>query len=592
MIVLLSYMSEGHVFDSLINQAGGKLDVFSPAYDNDYGGRNEATRDSEENLNSSVDIASHVNDALVVDSGLTETLATVVYDVKDFGSIAAVVSHAIDTGIESSSFLVCNLANVVKQFVQWRAELPMVEPFYAVKCNPDPVIVRLLASLGCSFDCATMGEIDMVVNHLGQKLSFANSEGKAASSIVYANPAKMEHMLEFAMSSGVQMTVVDGEDELYKIAKLVKNANGNGEAYPLKILLRITTDDKDSICRFSKKFGCPVDEAYPILVVAKELGLHVAGVSFHVGSGCRDAGAYTTALKDAAQIFRWGEELGMQQMNIIDIGGGFPGESSTPGNSASNGHDCPNFHDIARVVRSSIVQFCEKLGRGMNTVRFIAEPGRYFVATSTTIATKVYARKGGAKNFQALYVDNGVYGSFNTVVYDHAHPVPKKLTAELQAISSANAARRMMRQQQGGNSAANSSSSCGSSSTTKSTAAESSVCLPLSRSTSCESLSSIVSDITTVYNMTGSINGNDTVTPDGSLLRCGSPSVSDTIPTAVFGPTCDGLDQMCTLDSTNLERCTVGDWLIWENQGAYTHTASFIFNGYTHFPNKIHCFLA
>jgi len=64
------------------------------------------------------------------------------------------------------------------------------------------------------------------------------------------------------------------------------------------------------------------------------------------------------------------------------------------------------------------------------------------------------------------------------------------------------------------------------------------------------------------------------------------------MPTAVFGPTCDGLDQMCTLESTTLPRCEVGDWLLWENQGAYTHTASFVFNGYTHFPNKIHCFLA
>ena len=48
----------------------------------------------------------------------------------------------------------------------------MVEPFYAVKCNPDPVIVKLLAALGCGFDCATKGEIDLVLNGLGLREKF------------------------------------------------------------------------------------------------------------------------------------------------------------------------------------------------------------------------------------------------------------------------------------------------------------------------------------------------------------------------------------------------------------------------------------
>jgi ornithine decarboxylase len=65
----------------------------------------------------------------------------------------------------------------------------MVEPFYAMKCNPDPVIVKLLATLGCGFDCATMGEIDLVLNGLGSELSFGPN-GLAGPMMVYANPAK------------------------------------------------------------------------------------------------------------------------------------------------------------------------------------------------------------------------------------------------------------------------------------------------------------------------------------------------------------------------------------------------------------------
>ena len=46
------------------------------------------------------------------------------------------------------------------------------------------------------------------------------------------------------------MTVFDGEDELYKIASLPNNGKDH-----FQLLLRLTTDDRASVCRFSKKFG-------------------------------------------------------------------------------------------------------------------------------------------------------------------------------------------------------------------------------------------------------------------------------------------------------------------------------------------------
>lgn len=482
---------------------------------------------------------------LQVHAGLSSTLGTTVYDVRNFGDIPSVLTNVIEMGMENGSFLVCNLAPIVKQLAQWREQLPMVDPFYAVKCHPDPVIVKMLASMGCGFDCATMSEIDMVVNQLGDVHSFSKS-GRASSDIVYANPAKMEHMLEFAKNSQVCMTVFDGEDELYKIARV---ARSNGNHHDFQLLVRIATDDKDSVCKFSNKYGCPYKESHNLLVIAKSLGLHVAGVSFHVGSGCGDAAAYTTALRQAAEIFRWAEELGMPPMHIVDIGGGFPGD-----NGGYGGPGLPTFLEIASVVRESITDFCTILSRPMDSFRFIAEPGRYFVSASTTIATKIHSRKGGMDAYQALYVDDGVYGSFNTVVYDHATPIPKKLPLSSHADPT-------VRPQ----------SECSLSSANTATSTNTST------STSSDGLSRCNSNL--------------------SLLNVEESSVvpaapePELIPTAVFGPTCDGLDQMCALEGTMLERCEVGDWLYFENQGAYTHTASFVFNGFTHIPNKIHCFL-
>jgi hypothetical protein len=172
--------------------------------------------------NSSVDSSFDADNsfACAVNSEYSLDSGKVVYDATSFGSMASFADYRVQCGIEPGSFLVTNLASVVAQYQQWVTELPMVEPFYAVKCNPDTAIVRTLAGLGCGFDCATMGEIDIVVNGLGEEFSFGGYKDKVAQSIVYANPAKMESHLNFAIKSGVRMTVFDGEDELYKIARL------------------------------------------------------------------------------------------------------------------------------------------------------------------------------------------------------------------------------------------------------------------------------------------------------------------------------------------------------------------------------------
>lgn len=461
--------------------------------------------DSDGSSNGETDVSNGTVNSPIVDPspcrliGIEEDLAREVgadvFDLTEYGSIPKFINHRIEAGYEVGSFLVTNLATVAQQFKLWKQELPMVEPFYAVKCNPDPAIVRLLAHLGASFDCATQGEIDMVVNGLGEELSFS-SKGCASTSIVYANPAKMASMLDFAIKSGVRMTVFDGEDELHKIASIPGGKS-------LELLLRLTTDDKSSVCRFSKKFGCPVAEAPHMLRVAKELGLNIAGVSFHVGSGCGDSGAYTTAIDHARMVFEEGARLGFSGMHIIDIGGGFPGDSM---NLLGN---LPTFPELATAIRASIEHFKASFPSLPENMRFIAEPGRFFVSASTTIATKIYSRKGGNNNYQALYVDDGVYGSFNNVVYDHAIPVPLRLNTVL----------------------------------------------------------------------------------DEEKASVNQPEKLNQIPTAVFGPTCDGIDQMCALETTVLPRCEVGDWLIWECQGAYTHTASFVFNGYTHIPKKTYVYL-
>jgi diaminopimelate decarboxylase len=219
----------------------------------------------------------------------------------------------------------------------------------------------------------------------------------------------------------------------------------------------------------------------------------VVGVSFHVGSGCGDPKTYIKSLANAADIFELTQKIGIPPMKIIDIGGGFPGNFAAYGTKNS-----PKFQEIASIIRLGIYDFRKRFTNNPN-IQFIAEPGRFFVADAVTVATHIYARK--CDNPQSLYVDDGIYGTFNNVIYDHACPRPNKIYFEK--------------------------------------------------------------------------NNTD-----------------KSIPTNIFGPTCDGLDQICKAENTLLPYCGEGDWLEWENMGAYTHTASFIFNGYTHYPEKFYCYIS
>ncbi|EEY17931.1 ornithine decarboxylase [Verticillium alfalfae VaMs.102] len=80
---------------------------------------------------------------------------------------------------EEDTFFVADLGEVYRQHMRWKLNLPRVKPFYAVKCNPDPRVIELLAALGTGFDCASKWEIDQILNM-----------GLAPERIIYAQPCK------------------------------------------------------------------------------------------------------------------------------------------------------------------------------------------------------------------------------------------------------------------------------------------------------------------------------------------------------------------------------------------------------------------
>ncbi|KAJ3270221.1 Antizyme inhibitor 1 [Terramyces sp. JEL0728] len=294
---------------------------------------------------------------------------------------------------EEDPFFVCDLGEVARQYAQWKRLLPRVQPFYAVKCNPDPAILKVLAKCGTGFDCASKLAVDAGVD---------------SSRIIYANPCKQASHIKFASSKNVNVMTFDNADELYKIKQVAPES---------QLVLRILTDDSKSICRFGVKFGASLSIVPYLLQTAKSLDLDVIGISFHVGSGCFDATSFTDAVALARKAFDVGEALGFN-FNLLDIGGGFPGNSP----------EGLQFKDIAALLGPTIDRLFPP------HVRVISEPGRYFVSSAFTLAVNVQARRVVSLDAEGnptdptkdenpsfmYYINDGMYGSFNCITFDHA----------------------------------------------------------------------------------------------------------------------------------------------------------------------------
>lgn len=96
---------------------------------------------------------------------------------------------------------------------EFRRLLRLSEIFPQVKCNDDIEVLKTLASVGCSFDCASSGEI---VKVLSLKVK--------PNRIIFANTTKPASHIEFAKAKNVKLMTFDNEDEIHKIAEIHKDA--------------------------------------------------------------------------------------------------------------------------------------------------------------------------------------------------------------------------------------------------------------------------------------------------------------------------------------------------------------------------------
>jgi ornithine decarboxylase len=273
--------------------------------------------------------------------------------------------------------LVVDLDVVRENYQNFARALPDSRVFYAVKANPAPELLSLLASLGSCFDTASVAEIEMAL-----------AAGASPDRVSFGNTIKKERDIARAFALGVRLFAVDCRAEVEKIARVAPGA---------KVFCRFLFDCAGAEWPLSRKFGCDPEMAIDVLEHAHRLGLEASGVSFHVGSQQPRTQAWDGALKSAAAIFRACAERGIN-LTMVNLGGGFPTRYVK---------EVPAVKSYGRSIFRALRKHF-----GNRIPDTIIEPGRGMVGNAGVIEAEVVlvSQKGAKEQVRWVYLDIGKFG--------------------------------------------------------------------------------------------------------------------------------------------------------------------------------------
>jgi ornithine decarboxylase len=288
--------------------------------------------------------------------------------------------------------LVVDHREIRRNYATFKKNLPRVQAYYAVKANPDPRIVRTLFKAGASFDVASMPEFMIVYRNIAS-MPARKRQDWIWDKIIYANPVKDNRSLAELDPYKPLVTY----DNLAEVGKIKRHAPHAG------LILRIGVPNTGSVVELSSKFGAAPGESVDLIGAAFNAGLVVEGLSFHVGSQCTNFQNYVQALNIADSIFKEAWDRGYDKVKILDIGGGFP--------APYDQHVRP-FAELAKTLN---VEFERLFPPEME---ILAEPGRFLVATAATLVVEIIG-KSVRNGKPCYYINDGVYGTYSGVLFDH-----------------------------------------------------------------------------------------------------------------------------------------------------------------------------
>jgi ornithine decarboxylase len=287
--------------------------------------------------------------------------------------------------------LVVDLDVVRENYLSFAKALPDTRVYYAVKANPAPEILRLLAELGACFDVASVSETEAVL-----------AAGVAPDRISYGNTIKKESEIAAAFALGVTLYAIDCEAEAEKIARAAPGS---------RVICRIHCDGTGAEWPLSRKFGCNPEFAVDILEHAHRRGLVPYGISFHVGSQQHNIEAWDRALAASAAIFRICAERGIP-LAMVNLGGGFP---------AKYVRKTPKLESYGKAIFRALRKHF-----GNEIPNTIVEPGRGLVGNAGIIEAEVVlvARRSPQDTVRWVYLDIGKFhGLAETIAESIRYPI-------------------------------------------------------------------------------------------------------------------------------------------------------------------------
>ena len=263
---------------------------------------------------------------------------------------------------------------------------PAGEVFYALKANANPRILEIIRSFGFGADCVSGNEVK-----LARKMNFRR--------ILFSGVGKTEKEIREAKNSNAEINA-ESLEEIELISELIPKSeigiriNPGIDAHTHRY---ITTGTEEN------KFGIPLARSEDAFVFAKKTGLEPVRIHFHLGSQIFGQSAFLEALEIAINL---ADELSEKGVRIreIDMGGGF-------GISYEN--------DKSEFLLGGFASEVKNLASEKYVLLF--EPGRFVVARSGAIVTRVLYRKSGSKNF--IVTDCGMNDFIRPALYGAKHRV-------------------------------------------------------------------------------------------------------------------------------------------------------------------------
>lgn len=279
-----------------------------------------------------------------------------------------------------SPLLVLSLKQIEANYMCLKTYMPRARVFYAIKANPHPEILKTMIKIGSSFDVASDGEIRTL-----------HDMGVEGERLIYANPVKTTGGLQACRECGVSKMTFDSASEIEKIRAICPDAT---------VLLRLRIDNSSAHVDLNKKFGAAREHALDLMLKAKEAGLDMAGIAFHVGSQTVSADPYLHGLDIARELFEEAAAAGLK-LRILDIGGGFPIPEPK----------------VRFNLPEMLKQINARLDEDFPGIDVWAEPGRYICGTAVNLITSVIGvnERGGQPWY---FLDEGLYGTFSGVIFD------------------------------------------------------------------------------------------------------------------------------------------------------------------------------